>query len=59
MSGHIRGDVRKRLNHSVSHWNPATAELIDQARAEAWEDGFLAAQDGKHQQADNPYRDAS
>jgi hypothetical protein len=39
MSGHIRGDVRKRLNHSVSHWNPATADLIDQARVEGIEQG--------------------
>jgi hypothetical protein len=35
----MRSDARKRLTHTISHWDPATAELIDQARAEGIEQG--------------------
>lgn len=31
-------------------------KVIAEALADAWEEGFLACQDERHQQNDNPYR---
>jgi len=35
VTGHVRGDVRKRAAFSQPHWDPAVCELLEAARVDA------------------------